>query len=82
MESIKAWIKGQGTDSSVEFSVEEAISQQRGGKPWAEMSQAEREEALKAYAVSLYARQNATAGDGLDVRLEGGTLTGVPEKDI
>lgn len=82
MDSIKAWISGQGADSSVEFSVEEAISQQRGGKQWGEMSEAEREQALKDYALSLYARQNGVAGDGLDVRLEGGTLAGSPERDI
>lgn len=82
MESVKAWISGNGTDSSVEFSVEEAISQYRGAKPWSELSDGEREAAMKEYALTLFARQNGMAGGGMDVRLEGGTLSGVPEKDI
>jgi len=82
MESVKAWIKGQDMDSSVEFSVEEAISQYSGGKPWRDLNESEREQALKDYALSLFARQNGLSGDNMDVRLEGGTLSGVPEKDI
>ncbi|GIZ53370.1 hypothetical protein [Noviherbaspirillum aridicola] len=82
MESIKARISGQGVDSSVEFTVEEAISQYQGTKPWRELSESEVAQALKDYAQSLYARQNGMAGGNLDVRLEGGTLSGVPQKDI
>jgi hypothetical protein len=75
MESVKAKIKGEGIDSSVEFSVEEMITQHRG-KPWREMSGPERQDAMKDYALLLFSRDSGvvSAGD-FDISLEGGTFS-------
>lgn len=80
MESIKARIEGQGVDSSVEFSVEEVMAHHRG-KPWGEMSDAEREAAMKDYALFLFSRHTGQAGD-LRVSLAPGSFSQVQEKDI
>lgn len=75
MDSLKAHIRGDGMDSSVEFSVEEVIANHRG-KPWGEMNEEEREEreaAMKAYALRLYSGMGIS--DDLQVRLEPGTFS-------
>lgn len=75
MESVKAKIKGEGIDSSVEFSVEEMITQHRG-KPWREMTDQEREDAMKDYALLLFSRNSGLVSDGdIDISLEGGTFS-------
>lgn len=73
MEGIKATIQGDGVDNSVEFSVEEAMMRNTG-KPWAEMSEAEQEAALKDYALSLFSRQYGINGN-FRVSLEKGTFS-------
>jgi hypothetical protein len=73
MEGIKAKIRGNGVDSSVEFSVEEVIAR-NPEKPWATMSEADREAVMKDYALSLFARQEGMTGD-LQVSLEKGTFS-------
>lgn len=72
MEGIKAMIQGEGVESSVEFSVEEVIARHHG-KPWSEMSDTDREDEMKDYALMLFTRQNGTRGD-LRVNLVGGTF--------
>ena len=73
MEGIKATIQGEGIDSSVEFSVEEVIAHHHG-TPWSEMSDDERTEEMKDYALMLFTRQNGIRGD-LRVNLAGGTFS-------
>lgn len=73
MESVKATIQGEGMESSVEFSVEEVIAHHHG-KPWAEMSDTDRENEMKDYALMLFTRQNGVRGD-LHVQLVGGTFS-------
>jgi hypothetical protein len=80
MEGIKAIIQSDGVENSVEFSVEEARSQNTG-KPWGEMSEADQEAALKDYALALFTRDTGKRGD-LRVRLEGGTFSDVREGDV
>lgn len=74
MDSIKAKIRGDGVDSSVEFSVEEVIAHHHG-EPWGEMSDADREAEMKDYALALFARNSGVRGE-LKVNLERGTFTG------
>lgn len=75
MDSVKAHIRGDGMDSSVEFSVEEVIANHRG-KPWGEMNEEEREAAMKAYALRLFSRHSGMGiSDDLQVRLEPGTFS-------
>jgi hypothetical protein len=74
MEGIKAVIRGGGIKSSVEFSVEEVIARHQG-KPWSDLSDAEREATMKEYARLLFSRQNGVSGEELQVRLEGGTFS-------
>lgn len=73
MEGIKAKIRGDGVDSSVEFSVEEAIAH-TPGRHWGDMSAAEREEALKDYALMLFSRDTGRAGE-LQVTLSEGSFS-------
>jgi hypothetical protein len=80
MEGVKAKIRGEGVESSVEFSVEEVIAR-NSGKPWGEMSEAEREAAMKDYALSLFTRQSGETGD-LHVTLTGGTFSTVHDGDV
>ncbi|TFW00523.1 hypothetical protein E4K72_15485 [Oxalobacteraceae bacterium OM1] len=81
MEGIKAIIRGNGVESSVEFSVEEVMARHEG-TPWSELSEAERDAALKEYARGLFERQNGTTGDDLRVSLQGGSFSHVDERDI
>jgi hypothetical protein len=75
MEGIKARIEGSGVDTSVEFSIEEVIAQHRG-KPWGELSDEERENAMKAYAIALFARYSgASTADDLRVSFDEGTFS-------
>lgn len=75
MDGIKAKIRGDGIDSSVEFSVEEVMAQHRG-KPWREMSDEEHEAELKDYAVALYTRQGgAGTAEDLTVTFDEGTFS-------
>lgn len=60
-------------ESSVEFSVEEVIAHHHG-KPWAEMSDTDRENEMKDYALMLFTRQNGVRGD-LHVQLVSGTFS-------
>jgi hypothetical protein len=82
MEGIKATIKGKGVDSSVEFSLEELIARHQG-KPWAEMNDDDRDEAMKDYALSLFSRQNGqVSDDDLSVDLERGTFSNTRGTDV
>ena len=75
MDGIKARIRGEGIDSSIEFSVEEVIAQHRG-KPWRDLSEDEREAELKDYAVGLYTRQGgAGTAEDLTVSFDEGTFS-------
>lgn len=74
MESIKANIRGDGVDSSVEFSVDEVIAHHHDSKPWADMNDADQEAAMKDYALELFSRQTGQAGN-LHVNLERGTFS-------
>lgn len=84
MDGIKAKIRGEGIDSSVEFSVEEVIAQHRG-KPWRDLNEEEREAALKDYALGLFTRQGgAGTAEDLSVSFEEGTFVrdrSVPRQD-
>jgi hypothetical protein len=80
MDSIKARIQGEGVDTSVEFSVEEVVARHQG-KPWAKMTEAEHEAALKDYALGLHERDGGMAG-GLRVTLEPGTFSAVRARDV
>lgn len=80
MQGIKAIIHGAGAESSVEFSLEEAISQYHG-KPWAELSEAEQDAALRDYALSLYQRQTGV-NDNLRVELKDGTFSRMHHRDV
>jgi hypothetical protein len=80
MEGIKANIRGDGIDNSVEFSIEEVIARNEG-KPWREMSDADREAALKDYALAVFKRQYGETGD-LQVSLEPGTFSTVQDGKI
>ena len=73
MEGIRAKICGEGVERSVEFSVEEVIARNTG-KPWGELSDADREAAMKDYALSLFTRQDGETGD-FQVTLERGTFS-------
>ncbi|HZW20795.1 hypothetical protein [Noviherbaspirillum sp.] len=75
MDGIKAKIRGDGIDSSVEFSVEEVIAQHRG-KPWRDLSEEEQQLALRDYAVALYTRQGgAGTAEDLEVSFEEGSFS-------
>ena len=75
MEGIKARIEGDGVDSSVEFSIEEVIAQHRG-PAWGDLSDEERERAMKDYAIALFARQTgASASEDLRVSFDEGTFS-------
>ncbi|MDQ9171882.1 hypothetical protein Q8A64_15820 [Oxalobacteraceae bacterium R-40] len=80
MHGIKAIIHGNGAESSVEFSLEEAISQYHG-KPWAELSEAEQDAALRDYALSLFQRQSGVS-DNLHVELKDGTFSRMHPGDV
>jgi hypothetical protein len=80
MQGVKAIIQGNNVNSSVEFSVEEVIAQYKG-KPWAELSEAEQDSAMRDYALSLFSRQSGIS-DNFRVSLEEGTFSKVNEKDI
>lgn len=80
MDGIKARIEGDGVDTSVEFSMEEMMARHQG-KPWAEMSEAEQEAALKDYALLLFSRQEGTPGD-VRVSLESGTFAKVQNGQV
>lgn len=80
MDSVKAKISGDGVDSSVEFSVEEVMARHQG-RPWGEISEAERQEEMKAYALSLFSRHTGQTGE-LQVTLEGGTFTNTLNRNV
>lgn len=80
MHGVKAIIHGDGAESSVEFSIEEAVSQYHG-KPWAELSEAEQDAALRDYALSLFQRQNGVS-DNLRVELKDGTFSKMHHRDV
>lgn len=80
MESIKAIIRGDGVNSSVEFSVEEVMARHQG-KPWEEMSDGEIEASMKDYALELFSRQDGVAGN-LQVTLESGTFSNVEDGEV
>lgn len=80
MHGIKAIIHSGGSESSVEFSLEEAISQYHG-KAWADLSEAEQDAALRDYALSLYQRQNGV-GDTPRVELKEGTFSRMHHRDV
>jgi hypothetical protein len=80
MQGIKAIIHGGESESSVEFSLEEAISQYHG-KAWTELSEAEQDAALRDYALSLFQRQNGVS-DKLRVELKDGTFARVHPRDV
>jgi hypothetical protein len=84
MEGIKARIEGDGIDGSVEFSLEEALAHPRAGKPWAEMSEAEQDAALKDYALWVYSRQDGGMPDprAARVTLARGTFSETREQDV
>lgn len=74
MDDIKAWIRGNGIESSVEFSVEEVIAQHRG-KPWRDLSEEERGALLKDYAIALFTRQGgAGTAEDLSVSFDEGSF--------
>lgn len=74
MDDIKAWIRGNGIESSVEFSVEEVIAQHRG-KPWRDLSAEERDALLKDYAIALFTRQGGTGtAEDLSVSFDEGSF--------
>ncbi|WP_132258562.1 hypothetical protein [Paucimonas lemoignei] len=68
---MKAIIRGDGVNSSVEFSVEEVIARHHG-KPWRELDEADRETEFKEYARGLFSRQTGLNAD-VDITLEPGT---------
>lgn len=75
MESIKAVMEGEAQGRTVEFSMEEAITQHHG-RPWHQLTDIEQEEALKDYARLLFTRQGDSISDGeMQVRLERGTFS-------
>ena len=75
MDGIKAKIQGDGIESSVEFSVEEVIAQHRG-KPWRDLSDDEREAAMKEYAIALFTRQGgAGTAEDLEVNFDEGSFS-------
>jgi len=75
MDGIKAWIRGDGVESSVEFSIEEVMAQHRG-KPWRDLSDEEREAILKDYAKALFTRQGgAGTAEDVEVSFEQGTFS-------
>ncbi len=80
MQGIKAIIHGSEAESSVEFSLEEAISQYHG-KPWSELSEAEQDAALRDYALSLFQRQTGVS-DNLRVELKDGTFSKMHHRDV
>jgi L-rhamnose mutarotase len=80
MHGIKAIIHAGGAESSVEFSLEEAISQYHG-KPWAELSEAEQDAALRDYALSLFQRQSGVS-DNLRVELKDGSFSKMHHRDV
>lgn len=74
MDGIKAWIRGDGVETSVEFSVEEVVAQHRG-KPWRDMNEEERNVVLKDYAIALFTRQGgAGTAEDLTVTFDGGSF--------
>jgi len=74
MDGIKAWIRGDGVETSVEFSVEEVVAQHRG-KPWRDMTEEERDAVLKDYAIALFTRQGgAGTVEDLTVSFDEGTF--------
>lgn len=80
MQGVKAIIHEGKSESSVEFSVEEAISQYQG-KPWSELSEAEQDAALRDYALSLFQRQNGVS-DNLRVELKDGSFSKMHHRDV
>jgi hypothetical protein len=80
MHGIKAVIHAGGSESSVEFSLEEAIAQYHG-KAWTELSEAEQDAALRDYALSLFQRQNGV-NDNLRVELKDGTFSRMHHRDV
>lgn len=80
MDSIKARIRGDDVDSSIEFSVEEVIAH-HPGKKWSDMNEAEQRAAMKDYALMLYSRQGGAIGN-FQVSIEGGTFSKVEDRDI
>lgn len=85
MEGIKAQIRGDGIETSVEFSVEEVIAQHRG-KPWRDLSEEERDTILKEYAVALFTRQGgAGTAEDLTVSFDEGSFSrdrSMPRRDM
>ena len=74
MDGIKAWIRGDGVETSVEFSVEEVVAQHRG-KPWRDMNEEERDALLKDYAIALFTRQGgAGTAEDLSVSFDEGSF--------
>lgn len=74
MDGIKAWIRGDGIETSVEFSVEEVVAQHRG-KPWRDLNDEEREAMLKDYAIALFTRQGgAGTAEDLEVSFDEGSF--------
>lgn len=73
MEGIKAIIEGEGINSSVEFSVEEVIAHHHGA-PWSALSEEEREDEMRDYALMLFTRESGVRGD-LRVNLAQGTFS-------
>jgi hypothetical protein len=80
MHGIKAIIHSDGDESSVEFSLEEAISQYQG-KAWADLNEAEQDAVLRDYALSLFQRQNGVS-DTLRVELKEGTFSRMHHRDV
>lgn len=80
MRAVKAIIHSDEIENSVEFSVEEAISQYQG-KPWAELSEAEQDAALRDYALSLFQRQNGVS-ESSRVELKDGTFSRMHHRDV
>lgn len=80
MHAVKAIIHDGETENSVEFSVEEAISRYQG-KPWAELSEAEQDAALRDYALSLFQQQTG-AIDSPRVELKDGTFSRMHHRDV
>jgi hypothetical protein len=80
MEGIKAKIEGEGLETSVEFSVEEVIARHHGA-PWSDLSEAEREDEMKDYALLLFTRQSGMRGD-LRVSLVGGSFARTQGRNV
>jgi len=66
MKRIQAQIKGDGVDTSVEFSLEEVIAHQES-VIWSELNDEQQLAAIRDYALMLYSRQT---GDVSNLQVE------------